>query len=79
VDFISELSKRLKLDISNDELAGHLTQAAQIILFAAASGETIEEGLTYNQAGTIMAALQWNYNPAVRNAVKIQKEKPLAL
>lgn len=70
VSFINTLNTRLRSELTDKELAELLTQAAYDVLGSAAAGAAVKDDLTKVQTGTIQAALLWNYQPMIRQAVR---------
>lgn len=58
------------LEIATKELAAAMSQAATLFLEPAAQGRQVTDHLTREQTGLILAALQWNFNPMVHQAIK---------
>ena len=71
--FVCELAKILDIDLSDEEMAIAMHGAAMATLEKAASGELVTDSLTYQQLGTVTAALHWNTNPMIRQAVRVRE------
>lgn len=73
ISFVETLRLNLHdhdVSISQKDLAAAINSAATEFLEVAARGRPVTDALTKEQTGVIMAALMWNYNPAVRAAVR---------
>jgi hypothetical protein len=75
-DYITSLRLVLSeadIDISVDDLADIMVHAAELMLQSAIQGRPVTDHLTKEQIGVIMAALMWNYNPMVQQAVRLKQ------
>lgn len=76
VSFAGQLKELLELEnvasLTEQQLAAVVAQAATDTLLAAAQGATVTDSFSREQAGTILAALQWNHNPLMQSAVRVK-------
>ena len=70
VNFITMLNQRLNTGMTDAKLAEVIDDTAKMALLAAMSGKDVVDGLNRNQAGALLAIIQWNHNPVIRAGVK---------
>jgi hypothetical protein len=68
-----ELNQHEGVIMTPQDTARMLARAAHQTVQYAAAGHHVIDTMTMEQLGLVLAALQWNINPAIRQAVKVRK------